>query len=49
MASSGFAGGDPERVLGMRADLVMLAVEYEAFKVDYERAYIEMNRTEARK
>lgn len=44
LAKAGYAGGDPERVLKMRADTVIAAIQYEAFINDYERAYIELNR-----
>lgn len=44
LAKAGYAGGDPERVLKMRADLVLAALQYESFINDYERAYVEINR-----
>jgi hypothetical protein len=44
LAKAGYAGGDPERVLKMRTDMVLGAIQYEAFINDYERAYIEINR-----
>jgi len=44
LAKAGYAGGDPERVLKMRADMVISAIQYEAFINEYERAYIELNR-----
>lgn len=43
MASSGYCGGDPERVMGMGADIVMAALQYEIFKSDYEKAYAALN------
>jgi len=46
LAKAGYAGGDPERVLKMRADVVIAAMQYEVFLGDYERAYIELNREE---
>ena len=44
LAKAGYCGGDPERILGMRADLVMAALQYESFIGDYERTYLELNR-----
>ena len=44
LAKAGYAGGDPERVLKMRADIVLAAVQYEGFVNDYESAFIELNR-----
>ena len=44
LAKAGYTGGDPERVLKMRSDIVIAAIQYEAFINDYERAYIELNR-----
>lgn len=44
LAKEGFWGGDPERVLRARADLVLEALQYVAMLPEYERAYIEMNR-----
>jgi len=43
LAKAGYGGGDPERVLNMRVDLVMLALEYEKFTADYERTYVDLN------
>ena len=44
VAKAGYFGGDPERVLNARVDLVMAALEYEAFTADYEREYIRINK-----
>jgi len=44
LAKAGYAGGDPERVLSMRADIVIAALQYEAFIDDYERAFIDINK-----
>lgn len=44
LAKAGYAGGDPERILKMRADIVIAALQYEGFIGDYEAAYIELNR-----
>ena len=43
LASAGYCGGDPERVLGMRADLVLAALQYEVFKGEYERVFVAIN------
>lgn len=43
LASAGYGGGDPEKVLAMRADLVLAALQYEMFKQDYERRWLELN------
>lgn len=47
LASAGWWGGDPEKVLQAPADLVMGAMHYEAFRADYEKAYVEINRGSA--
>jgi hypothetical protein len=44
LAREGYGGGDPEKVLQMRADIVLAAVQYESFRGDYERAYYELNK-----
>jgi hypothetical protein len=44
LASAGWWGGDPEKILQAPADVVMAALQYEQFKIDYESAYVEMNR-----
>jgi hypothetical protein len=44
LAKAGYAGGDPERVLKMRADIVLAAIQYEKFVSDYENAFIELNK-----
>lgn len=44
LASSGWWGGNPERILRAPADVVIAALQYEDFKSDYEAAYIELNR-----
>lgn len=44
LARAGYCGGDPEKVLRMRADTVLAMLAYEKFKDDYERAYIDLNR-----
>lgn len=46
LAKEGFCGGDPERILKMRVDLVVASVEYVAFCGDYEKAFIELNKGE---
>lgn len=44
LAKDGYGGGDPEKVLRMRSDLVVAAVQYEKFRNDYERTYYEINK-----
>lgn len=44
LAKSGWCGGNPEEVLKLRADLVMAAVQYESFRIDYEKTYYELNK-----
>lgn len=44
LASAGFGGGDPERIMRMRADWVLKAIQYEVFKGEYEDVYLELNR-----
>lgn len=44
LAHEGYGGGDPEKVLRMRADIVLAAIQYEKFRSDYERAYFDLNR-----
>ena len=39
--------GRPEEIMAMRADIVKLALEYEAFVRDYEAAFLELNRSES--
>lgn len=46
LASAGLYGGDPANVMRARADWVLKAMQYEAFKGDYEDAFVEMNRVE---
>lgn len=36
--------GDPERILAMRADLVIAALDYEMFLQNYEAAFVELNK-----
>jgi hypothetical protein len=47
LAKAGYCGGDPERILMMRADFVIEALHYETFIHDYETTYYEMNRGES--
>jgi hypothetical protein len=46
LAGCGYCGGDPEKVLEMRADLALAAFQYEAFKQEYEREFIALNSPE---
>jgi hypothetical protein len=43
LASAGYGAGDPEKVLAMRVDMVLAAMQYEKFKQDYERRWVELN------
>lgn len=43
LARTGFAGGDPEKVLGMRVDVVVAAMQYSKFINEYERETIRLN------
>lgn len=47
LASAGWWDGDPEKVLQAPADLVMGAMQYVAFRADYERTYVEINKESA--
>jgi hypothetical protein len=47
LASAGWWEGNPEKVMQAPADLVMGAMQYEAFRADYEKAYIEINKERA--
>ncbi len=47
LASAGWWDGDPGKVLQAPADLVMGAMQYEAFRADYEKAYVELNKERA--
>lgn len=44
LAREGWCGGDPEKVLATRVDLVVAMMQYEIYKTEYERAWIELNR-----
>jgi len=44
LAKAGYCGGDPSKVLEMRADLALAAIQYETFTRDYEAAFIELNK-----
>lgn len=44
LARAGYGGGDPEKILGMRADIVVAMTQYEEFKGKYEREYIRINK-----
>lgn len=46
LARQGYGGGDPQAVLRMPASIVIAAAHYENFLVDYEAAYVELNREE---
>ncbi len=44
MASEGYYGGDPEKVMKARADWVMKTAQYVTFKGEYEDCYLELNK-----
>jgi hypothetical protein len=44
LASSGYGGGDPAKVRAMQVGDVLAAVQYEIFKSEYEKVYVELNR-----
>ena len=48
LASRGYCGGDPEKVLEMRADLIIAALQYESFKGEYESAFMALNAPQAK-
>lgn len=41
LSRSGY--GSPEEILNMRSDTVMMMLQYEKFRSDFERAYYKMN------
>jgi len=45
LARSGYFGGDPEKVLAARVDLVLAAHEYEQFRSEYESVEYELNKS----
>ncbi len=47
LASAGWFGGDPEKVLQAPVDIVLAAAQYQIFKADYEEVYMELNREKA--
>lgn len=44
LAAAGYYGGDVERVLAARGDLVLAALQYEVFKGEYEDVFVELNK-----
>lgn len=44
MAKSGYFGGDPEKVFSARVDIVMQAIDYEVFLIEYEEKEAELNK-----
>ena len=46
LAKEGYAGGDPLKVLQMDVDVVLMALNYQVFLTDYERAFYQINREE---
>lgn len=47
LAREGYWGGDPEKVLAADVEMVLTAFEYEVFRDEYERTYMELNREKA--
>lgn len=47
LASAGYCGGDPEKVLAMGSHWVLAALDFEAYRAAYERAYVERSRDNA--
>lgn len=48
LAEKGYGGGDPEKVLKMRVDLVLAALDFQAFQGEYKRAYMNLNKPETK-
>lgn len=46
LASAGYGGGDPEKVLQMSVTWVVKIMKFVTFKADYERTFIERNKKE---
>lgn len=46
LAKLGYFNGDPMQVLKARVDIVQSILDYESFEVDYEKAYIALNKKE---
>lgn len=44
LAKAGYAGGDPQKILGMPAELVLEMHHWEGFQADYERQFLRINR-----
>lgn len=43
LARAGYGGGDPERIMHMRADYVLAMLQFEIGSAEYEEAYITLN------
>lgn len=46
LAKAGYFGGNPSKVLRAPVDVVMDVMAFEAFEVNYEKAYEALNRKE---
>lgn len=44
LAEAGYGGGDPEKVSQMPVSWVTAGLQFQRYKADYERTYIELNR-----
>lgn len=47
LAREGYGGGDPEKVMQMGADWVVMMAQYEQFRAELERTTFEMNKERA--
>jgi len=43
LAISGYGQGDPERIMAMRVDIVMMVIQFEAFSMEFEQAFMALN------
>jgi hypothetical protein len=46
LATSGYCNGDPEKILTMPVSIVLNMMNYEIFKDEYEKVFIEINKEE---
>ena len=44
IAKAGFFGGDPQKVLSARADVVLNILQFELFESDYQREFTRLTR-----
>ena len=43
LAKEGYGAGDPEKVMRMRVDTVMMIMQFEGFTVDYGAEFMALN------